>query len=116
MIGEFVPLVFDETAEIYNRYGINFSALSHLASIGLVRFDALAGFVRKDVPKRAGVSYYDRVLVLEMPHDAGNDLKIGRVLLTKIGQEFAPICGSKPVEGFREYAKDRWIVHLPKSE
>ena len=37
-------------------------------------------------------------------------------LLTKIGQELAPICESKPVEGFRDYVMDKWKQHLPKPE
>ena len=111
-----VPLVFDFQAEIYNRHGIHFNALSHLASIGLVQFNSLAGLVRQNLPKRFDVFYYRRMLTLEMPHDADNTLEIGKVLLTRIGQELEPICGSKPVEGFWEYVKDQWKAYLPKSE
>ncbi len=115
-IGKIVPLVFDFQAEIYNRYGINFNALSHLESIGLVQFGPIAGFLRQELPKKFAVSYYGKPLLLEMPKDTGNTLELGKVLLTKIGQELAPICGSQPVEGFLEYAKDQWKKYLPKSE
>ena len=113
---DIVPLMFDVQAEIYNRYGINFSTLSHLESIGLIQFDGLAGFIRQKLPKKFGIFYHGRVLVLEMSHDADNTLEIGKVLLTRIGQELAPICGSKPVEGFWEYVMDQWKKYLPKSE
>ena len=43
-IGALVPLVFDVQAEIYNKHGIDFGTLQHLDSIGLVKFDNLAGF------------------------------------------------------------------------
>lgn len=115
-IGAVVPLVFDFQVEIYNRYGINFNALSHLENIGLVQFDGIAGFARQELPKRFTVFYYGRKLVLEMPKDIGNTLEIGKVLLTKIGQELAPICGSQPVEGFFEYVNNRWKTYLPKSK
>ena len=46
-----MPLVFDVAAGIYNRQGINFSSLSHLDSIGLVKFDGMAGFINKDPPQ-----------------------------------------------------------------
>ena len=115
-MGEIVPLVFDFQAEIYNRYGINFHALSHLESIGLVQFGPIAGFLRQELPKKFAVSYYGKPLVLEMPEDTVTMLELGNVLLTKIGQELAPICGSQPVEGFWEYAKDQWKKYLPKSE
>lgn len=109
-----VPLVFDVQAEIYNIHGINFNALSHLDSIGLVQFDGVAGFVNQNVPKKYSALYYDRALILEMPHDADNTLQVGKVLLTKVGQELAPICGSKPVDGFWEYVKDHWKEYSPE--
>ena len=51
-----------------------------------------------------------------MPNDANNDLNIGLTLFTKVGQELALICGSKPVDGFYEYVKGRWKEYLPASE
>ena len=115
-IGVIVPLVFDVDAEIYNKHGINFNTVSHLESIGLVQFNSLTGLVRQKLPKRFDVFYYGRKFTLEMPHDADNTLEIGKVRLTRIGQELESICGSKPVEGFWEYVKDKWKKYLPKSE
>ena len=116
VIGNLVPLVFDVQAEIYNKHGINFRALQHLDSIGLIKFESLTSFLRQDVPKRFTVNYYGRPLNLEMSKDAGNNLEIGNTLLTRTGNELAPICGSKPVEGFLEYVKDKLKQYLPKSE
>ncbi len=115
-IGNVVPLVFDHDAEIYERQGINFSTLIHLESIGLIQFNHLTGFVRQKAPKSFAVFYYGRKLILEMPNDTDNTLELGKVLLTRVGQELAPICGSMPVEGFWEYVKDQWKQYLPKSE
>ena len=114
-IGNTKPLVFDVHAEIYNRYRINFSSLSHLESIGLIQFNSLAGYLQKKLPKKLSVPYYGRALLLEMPKDADNELDIGTVLLTRIGQELVPICGGRPVEGFWEYVKDQWKQYLPQS-
>ena len=116
MVGEPVPLVFDVAAGIYNRQGINFSSLSHLDSIGLVKFGGMAGFINKDLRKRLTVAYYGRTLILEMPKPANNELNIGKVLLTRIGLELVSICGSKPVEGFWEYVKERWKEYSPEPE
>ena len=113
VIGNVVPLVFDVQADIYNRNGINFNALSHLESIGLIQHEGLTSFGRRGIPKRVVVHYYSRPLHLEMPKDVDNQLDVGVVLLTRIGQELAPICGSKPVEGFYEYVKDQWKQYLP---
>lgn len=116
MIGNLVPLVFDVQAEIYNTHGINFNTLSHLESIGLIQFGNLAGFKRVNLPKVFMVFYYGTPLTLEMPGETGNKLEMGNVLLTKTGQELAPVCGSNPVEGFWDYVRDRWKQYLPKSE
>lgn len=113
-IGSLVPLVFDVQAEIYNKHGINFSTLSHLDNIGLVQFDGVAGFMNQELPKEYTVLYYDRALTLKQPHDADNTLHLGKVLLTKVGQELAPICGSKPVDGFWEYVKNHWKEYSPE--
>lgn len=112
-IGNLVPLVFDVQAEIYNRYGISFSTLSHLESIGLAQFGGVTGFIRQKLPKKFSVWYYGRTLVLELPQGA-DKLKVGKVRLTRIGQELAPICGSKPVDGFWEYVKDQWKQYSPE--
>ena len=115
MIKNLVPLVFSEHGAIYNRHGIDFDTLSHLGSIGLTQFGP-SGFLENKLPKRFTVSYYGKSLTLEVRDHPFNELNIGRVLLTKVGQELAPICGSKPVEGFWEDVKDQWKRYLPKSE
>ena len=115
MIESFVPLMFDEKAEIYNQHGIDFETLSHLESIGLIQFQAF-GLKWFGLPKTFIVRYYGEPLLLEMSKDADNEIEIGQIALTKIGQELASISGSKPVDGFYEYVKDQWRQYLPTVE
>ena len=116
VIGNVVPLIFDVQIDIYNRNGINLNTLSHLESFGLIQLAGLTGFEKSRLPKKVDVYYYGKRLRLEMPSDTDNKLEIGKVFLTKIGQELAPICGSKPVDGFYEYVKDQWKEYLPAAE
>jgi hypothetical protein len=118
IIGDIVPLIYDVEHPIYNNQGINFNSLIHLESIGLIRFSDLANFVHIDVPKRFLVLYYETPVTLEMPKNSGNEINVGNVLLTKIGQELAPICGSKPVDGFLEYVTKKWkgFKYLPEDK
>ena len=113
-IADVVPVVFDTDAEIYNSQKINFNALIHLESIGLIQFNSLTGFRRRKLPKRFPVFYYGRLLALELPKETDNYLDIGKVLLTNVGQQLAPISGSKPVDGFWEYVTERWKEYFPK--
>ena len=115
MIGNAVPLIFDVQGDIYNNKGITFNSLSHLESIGLIQFNKLSGFVRQGLPQKIDVFYYGQVLELAFEKETDNKLQIGKVLLTQVGQELAPICGSKPVDGFMDYVKDKWKKHLPEN-
>ena len=108
-------VMLDERAEIYNRHGINFDSLLHLDSISLIQFGPTE-ITWDGLPKRFSVAYYNRPLTLEMPRDGDNELVFGTAKLTRIGQELALICGSKPVEGFWEYVTDQWKAYLPKPE
>ena len=114
MIGEVVPLIFDHQAEIYTRRGIDFNSIIHLESIGLLQFNDLSGYLKIRLPKKFAVFYYGQPLTLEMKLERDNQLDAGKVMLTKIGQELAPIVGSKPVEGFMDYVKQQWKEYLPQ--
>ena len=107
------PLIFDIEDDIYNSQGINFSAISHLESIGLIQFNHLTGFQRLNLPKRFVVFYYGQPLQLEMPNDEMNTLQLGKVLLTQIGVELATICGSRPVDGYMDFVKEKWAIYTP---
>ena len=108
-----MPLVFDEKKTIYTTYGVNFDSLSHLDSIGLIKFETSAGLGESELPQKFNTYYYEQCLRLERPQGFYYHLLIGRVLLTKVGQELFPICGSKPVEGFYEYVKEQWREYVP---
>ncbi|MCL4315519.1 MAG: DUF2806 domain-containing protein [Gammaproteobacteria bacterium] len=118
MIGNVVPLIFDVQEKIYNDQEINFSSLSHLESLGLIQFNHLSGFRRLGLPKSATVFYYGQPATLSLPKDADNDLALGHVFLTRAGQQLAQVCDSKPVDGFFQYVKDKWIAQslIPKPE
>jgi len=115
-IGGAFPLIFDTEKEFYRENQINFQTLSHLESIGLIKFNQLEGFIRIGLPKRFHAAYYGMRLQLEMPGEANNRLEVGSVLLTKVGQELARVCSSKPVPGFFEFVRERWKRFLPTAE
>lgn len=98
---------------IYNDHGLNFNTLTHLDSIGLIRLGDL-GFNRIGLPKTFTVLYGEQPLQLTMGKEADNDLPIGKVLLTKIGEELATVCKALRVEGFIDYVKEKWEKYLPQ--
>lgn len=110
MIGNIVPLIFDVQASIYNDQEITFNSLSHLESLGLIQFNHLSGFRRLRLPKAATVFYYGQPVTLTFPKDSENELELGKVLLTRAGQQLAPVCSSTPVDGFFQYVKEKWVA------
>ena len=131
-IDGFHPLIFDLNESIYTTKGIDFINLTHLESLGLIKFSPSTGF-KKVWGGEAGLCfYYDDLILLRLPKKnrvlylptkKDYEMNIGMILLTNIGKELSPICGSKPVDGFLEYtirhwAKDEIIAYssLPKLE
>jgi len=108
MFSNAVPLIYNVMDEIYNKRGITFDSLKHLDSIGLIQFDSLAGYRLLGLPKRFSVLYYSQPILLELTKESDNDMEIGHVLLTKVGQELATICGSSPDSDFLEYILKIW--------
>ena len=106
------PLVFDHTAKIYTRTGIDFESLAHLESIGLIQYADAGPYQLIDQSDRCLMVYYGRPITLEVPKVKG--IAVGRTILTSIGRELVPICGSKPVDGFWEYVMDKWKIYSPK--
>ena len=114
--GSFRPLIFDENAAIYNKYGINFDSLSHLDNIGLAQFNSITEYVHKNSHSKVRLSYQGEPLYLEIPTDReNNQISIGKVILTRIGEQLAQICGSQPVDGFYDYVKNHWKRYWPWS-
>jgi len=111
---KFTPLIFDVQAQIYNDAGLNFESITHLDSIGLIRFDNLSGYKRTGLPKSFKVSYCGQPLNLTMEKEKDNDLSLGKVLLTQVGLELALVCQAPGVDGFVDYVKDRWSKYLTK--
>jgi hypothetical protein len=107
-IRQATPLVFQSDGAIYNNQGINFQALSHLESLGLINLDAPNGFKASRLPKKMTVSYFRKQVPLILPSDENNILPIGLVFFTRAGQELAPISGAEPLEDFFEYVCERW--------
>jgi len=114
IIGKFTPLLFNHEDDIYNDRGLNFGTLTHLDSIGLIQFDSLYGFMRVGLSKTLTVSYYQQPLVLTVEKNSENQLLIGTVLLTKVGEELANVCKVPGVDGFVDYVKDKWKQYLPE--
>lgn len=104
MIGALTPLVFDVSDEIYTKNDINFTALKHLDSIGLISFESTSGYKRFGFGKRAVIYYFGQPTLVEFPKETENEIKLGQTLFTQAGLELVTICGARRNQEFYEYA------------
>ena len=110
LIGDVFPLIYKLDAEIYAKHNIDFGSLTHLDEIGLLSFNNLTGYRRIHLPQKITIAYYGRSIDIEFDKEKDNELDIGHVLLSKIGQELAPICDPKPIPGFFDFIIEDWTT------
>lgn len=108
IIGEATPLIYDHQHEIYNQADLNFATLSHLDSLGLIKFIAVGNYERLRLPKVFPAFYGGKPVLLEFPNDTGNTMHTGQVMLTRIGHDLMRIVASTPSEQFKEYVLKKW--------
>lgn len=114
VMDEAIPVVLDKNAEIYLSHNINFSALNHLDSMGLIVFDPLAGYVKQQLPTQILVKYFQETIELTIPSTAGVQIRVGTALFTRAGYELARICEANPVTGFSAYLRSKWSQFIPQ--
>jgi len=102
------PLVYDTHHELYASQGITFDNLAHLEALGVIRFDHLAGFVRRGLGHEGYVDYFGTPLWIGFEKPENNELDVGKVLLTPPGRQLATVCSPEPVDGFANYLREKW--------
>lgn len=109
---DLLPLVYDFQGRVYNEHGIYFDSLKHLDEIGLLSLDPLVSYGRYHLPGRITVLYYGTAVDVEFKSESDNHLDVGHVLLSKVGAELAPICGSQAIPEFFDYILERWTARM----
>jgi hypothetical protein len=82
--------------------------LKDLESIGLIQLTD--GRFEMVFPQNRA-SYFGREVVLRFKHGDKIVLPVGRVQLTNVGEELAPICGADSIEGFFELCINNWKLN-----
>lgn len=108
MISGITLIIPDVGDKIFNDSGINFMSLTHLNDIGLLTYNNMTGFKRQYFPKYTTAYYYGQPVTIEFPKDK-NELQVGHAILTRAGNQLAPICGSTKSEEYFTYILERWL-------
>ncbi len=102
------PLIYDVDDEIYTKNKITFASLIHLDDIGLISFKDIATISRTHLRKTIKIFYYGTPINIRFKNQENNHLNTGKVHLSKVGQELAPISEGKPVPEFLDYVLKKW--------
>jgi hypothetical protein len=115
MFDKRTPVMADCFADIYVKNGLDFAALHHLDTLGLIRFDSLQGFQLRSENDTLEASYFSKKITLtgaKMQHVPGPSNQtfapIGQVVLTRAGTELLSVCQSKEIPEFFEYCSQFW--------
>ena len=100
--GERYPMIFDIGEPIYKEHGLDYSTLLHLETIGLIQL-AQGSLFAKSFDSQIAMLMYDNNQLVALREGVSAQMKIGRVLLTKTGQELSHVCKFEPVEGYFDY-------------
>jgi hypothetical protein len=111
-LGDLYPLIYDTQATIYTNNDISFASIKHLDSIGLISYENVGSYSLIELPKKISITYYGKSINIEFEKENQNELSVGYVMLTKVGQELAPICGSKPIPEFFDYVIEHWATKM----
>jgi hypothetical protein len=110
-----IPLIYHsslleprEDTEIYEDNGLDYDNLIHLDAIGLIKFQGLNTLAVNLDSKIEVCSYFESQVFVESIKEDNSHIKIGNVVLTKTGEQLAPICGAEKVKGFLDYTLKKW--------
>ncbi len=103
----YYPLILDRDDEIFSARGLNFDALTHLASLGLITYASTTGYVTDPQLKHSGYSYFGKEVHVEYPTD-NFEMEIGCTIFTMVGAELLELCGAKPYDEFYDYVIKKW--------
>jgi hypothetical protein len=107
----YTPIIYDYQNPLHKAYGINFDSLRHLDSLGLINFQANAGYALDELPELFQISYHGVFLEINFSSNIGaNNISIGHAMLTRAGTEIVPVCNSQPMPDYFDYVLTDFVA------
>lgn len=108
-IGGWVPLVFSTDDDIYTENGVDFDSLTHLDSLGLIKFEPLGGYQKASKTKGGNLLLIYKNDLYNLQFSEGNDVAVrtGVALYTQQGLELLKVTSSDAIVGFEKYFREK---------
>jgi Protein of unknown function (DUF2806) len=109
-----LPLVFDYVHQMYASRAITFRSLSHLDSIGLIRFHSASDLTVAQAQRgeTMKINYFDeefRFYLDPAPAHRGTRIPMGKVEFTDSGAQLSMIAGAERENGFIPFLAEKWM-------
>lgn len=109
------PMIFDTESAALRALGLNFTVISELEAIGLLRFEPLNGFTAMEVSRALVFTLADGREV-GVRRDSNAPLRLGKVRLTTTGEQLAHLTVGHPnsnhtADVARTLREDGWHVN-----
>lgn len=103
-----IVVPYEGNEEEFRTLGLSFDLLNELETLGLIKFDTIAGFVALNTPEKGVVTYIDG-LTQEVESHKKDQLPIGNVMLTEAGDCLCRIIQPTPIPNYISLEKKYMI-------
>lgn len=94
-------VVFDQNEEYMRKIGLSFELLNELETLGVIKFDTVAGYAATDMNEKK-VLVYINGNVIETSSHIDETFPIGNVLFTSAGEALSKITEPCTLEGYED--------------
>ena len=94
-------VVFDQNEEYMRKIGLSFELLNELETLGVIKFDTVAGYAATDMNEKK-VLVYINGNVIETSSHIDETFPIGNVLFTSAGEALSKITEPYTLEGYED--------------
>ena len=94
-------VVFDQNEEYMRKIGLSFELLNELETLGVIKFDTVAGYAVTDMNEKK-VLVYINGNVIETSSHIDETFPIGNVLFTSAGEALSKITEPYTLEGYED--------------
>lgn len=103
-----IVVPYEGNAAEFRALGLSFDLLNELETLGLIKFNSIAGFVALNTPEKGVVTYIDG-LTQEVESHKKDQLPIGNVMLTEAGDCLCRIIQPTPIPNYISLEKKYMI-------
>lgn len=104
----FVPVIETIQAPEVQKAGLDFVGLTHLAALGLIEFDAVAGYKLRDPMAEIKVAYCGAPHTLKSADGQNRKFGLGHVMFSAVGEELFPMSQAQGTDEIRNEALEAW--------